>query len=331
MQDRQKASPFVVVSTPHMHDMAARCCALIEKNHGELFPHHRVPYKVFANGEVLPLIPETLRRQRVFLFHALQQPTPNDALMRMLVLNDALARASVESITLVVPFMSYLRQDRKHKPRMPISGRMLADLIETNAKVERIITADMHADQAQGFFGIPVDNLTCLKLLAEDGRQRLGHNLSDVVVVSPDFGGAVRARSVAKRLNVPVAIFEKRRDEDGVANVDYLIGESVAGKRVIICDDIIDTGGTMDATAHALMHRGAVSVDIWSTHGVLSGSAPERFAQSGHRVVCTDSIPRSEAYLAEHKRWLSVVSMDVLLAEAVYQASLVGGSVSQLF
>ncbi len=286
---------------------------------------------MFSNGEVLPLIPETLRRQRVFLFHAMQHPTPNDALVRMLVLNDALARASVESIAPVLPFISYLRQDRKHKPRMPISGRLIADLIETNAKVERIITADMHADQAQGFFNIPVDNLTCLKLLAEDGQQRLGPHFSDVVVVSPDFGGAVRARSVAKRLKVPVAIFEKRRDEEGVANVDFLIGESVAGKRVIVCDDIIDTGGTIDATATALMRRGAVSVEVWATHGILSGNATQRFAKSGHRVVCTDSIPRDEDFLAEHAKWLSVVSMDTLLAEAVYQASLVGGSVSQLF
>ncbi len=330
-EDSTYASPFVVVSTPHMHDMAARCCAHITGKHGVTFPHHRVEYKVFASGEVLPLIPETVRRQHVFLFHALQHPTPNDALMRMLVLNDALARASVHGITLVTPFMSYLRQDRKHKKRMPISGRMIADLIESNRQAERVITADMHADQAQGFFTIPVDNLTCFGLLADHCQEKLGGDVSNVVVVSPDFGGAVRARSLAKRLRVPVAIFEKRRDEDGVAEVDMLIGESIVGKRVIICDDIIDTGGTMRATVKELLARGAKEIEVWTTHAILSGDAAQLFADGGYRITCTDSIPRSQSYCEKNASWLTVVSMDVLLAEAVYEASLVGGSVSKLF
>ena len=178
--------PFVVVSTPGMHELAARTVALLASNHGMQLPHHQIEFERFANGEVLPHVPVTVRRQHVFVFHAMQLPSPNDAVITALLVHDALKRASVSGITLVAPYLPYLRQDRKHKPRVPISARMLADIIESNHCVERVITADMHADQEQGFFSIPVDNLMGMGLFAEHFKKMLGSELANSVVVAPE-------------------------------------------------------------------------------------------------------------------------------------------------
>ncbi len=331
METPMTASPFVVVSSPGMHEMAGNVVSLLKAKHGLALPHHRTDFEKFANAEWLPQLPETVRRQHVFLFHPLQHPTPNDALMLMFLINDALKRASVDGITLVIPYMPYLRQDRKHKPRAPISARMVADLIESNTQVERIITVDMHADQEQGFFSIPVDNLSSMGLFAEHFKRCLDEGLSNVTVVAPDFGGAVRARRFAKKLgDLPVAIFEKRRPSANQSEVVSLIGEPVTGKTVVIYDDMIDTGGTIRGVVASLKSHGAKEVLVCATHGIFSGDSEEKFAAAGFPVFCTNSIPRDPEYDAKNSPWLAPVPMDELLSEAVYQASLVGGSVSNL-
>jgi ribose-phosphate pyrophosphokinase len=301
------------------------------REYGTVLPHHRMEVGTFANGETFVRVPDTVRRQHVFLFHPMQHPTPNDALVRLLLTNDALRRASVAGITLVLPYMTYLRQDRKDKPRVPISARLMADLIESNKSVERVITVDMHADQAQGFFSIPVDNMTTVGLFAEHLKARFGGALENVMVVSPDFGGVVRARRMAKKLgNLPVGIFEKRRPEANKTEVVSVLGDPIAGKHVVIYDDIVDTGNTIRGVVEALRELGARSVVIVGTHGIFSAGAEKKFAQDNFSVSCTDSVIRSEAYYAEQKSWLTVVSLEALLARAVHEASIVGGSVSKL-
>jgi ribose-phosphate pyrophosphokinase len=324
------ASPFVIVSSPGMHEMGDSIRDILE-HEGMSFPHYRLEYVRFANGEILPRIPETVRRQHVFFLHPLQHPDPNTAVMMLLLANDALKRASTAGITLVVPYIPYLRQDRKDKPRVPISARLIADLIESNGAVERLITVDMHAEQEQGFFSIPVDNLTSMPIFEEYFRDELQEKGRKVVVVAPDFGAAVRARRFAGRLgDVPVSIVEKRRPSPNVTEIVSIIGEPVAGASVVIFDDMIDTGGTIRNTALALRNMGAAEVYLSATHGIFSGGATEAFAEAGLRVATTDSIPRDDAFRREHRSWLTTVSIDRLLASAILEASSVGGSVSKL-
>lgn len=292
---------------------------------------HHLAFQRFKNGEWFVQMPETVRRQHVFFFHPLQYPDPNAALMQLFLANDAMLRASAAGITLVTPYLPYLRQDRKHKPRVPISARLLADLIESNAQVERIITVDMHADQEQGFFSIPVDNLTSMGIFEKYLRSAFDGNMSSVVVVAPDIGGAVRARRFALQFPTSsVAIFEKRRPRPNESEVVSLIGEPVAGKVVILFDDIIDTGGTILGVVDELEKLGATQVIICATHGIFSSGAKERFSRRNLSVLCTDSIPRAKRYRTENAAWLTHLSMDELLADTVYEASLIGGSVSKL-
>jgi ribose-phosphate pyrophosphokinase len=325
-------SPYVAVSAPGMDTLAESVLAILRSKHGVTFPHLRMEFRRFANDEVLPRIPETVRRQHVFLFHPLQTPNPNEALIRLMLATDALRRASAAGITLVLPYICYLRQDRKDRPRVPISARAVADLIEMNKSVERIITFDMHADQAQGFFTIPVDNLRTVDLFADACRRRFSEQLNDVMVVAPDFGGVGRARAIALELgNLPVAIIEKRRPEANKAEVVSVIGESISGKRVIIYDDMADTGGTVRMVVGELLTRHqARDVTVLVTHGIFSGGAEEKFADAGFPVICTNSIPRAPEWLEGQRSWLTLQPLDDLLADAVHQASIVGGSVSML-
>jgi ribose-phosphate pyrophosphokinase len=323
-------SPYVVVSSPGMEDLAASVLAIMKRKFGVEFPHHRMEYRDFANGEVLPRLPETVRRQHVFFFHPMQTPTPNDALVRLMLANDAMRRASVAGVTLVLPYMTYLRQDRKDRPRVPISARVIADVIEMNRSIERVITFDMHAEAVQGFFSIPVDNLTTISLYADACRRRFP-DLSNVLIVAPDFGGVVRARRFAAELgDLPVAIIEKNRPDANKSEVISVIGGPVAGKHIIIYDDMCDTGGTIRGVASELKTRGAKDVTVLVTHGIFSGGAEAKFRAAGFPVLATNTIPRSAAYRAENATWFTQQTMDDVLASAVYQASIVGGSVSQL-
>ena len=247
----------------------------------------------FSDGEVRIRIRETVRGADVFVIQPTSPPV-NDNLMELLLIIDALRRASARKVIAVVPYYGYARQDRKHTGRVPISARLVANLIEV-AGADRVLTMDLHAGQIQGFFNIPVDNLRSDWIFAEHAKIELG-DLAEAVIVSPDAGGAVRARMVAERLELPLAILEKRRTRDGSdVEVMNVIGE-VDGKRAILVDDILSSGKTIRKAAETLLDRGAGEVLAYCTHGIFSGDALETLARSPlKRVVVTNTIFQEEA------------------------------------
>jgi len=326
-----------ILATEHMEGLATK---VYERLKDKDFLYGEVQYVTFSSQEVKSRIPTTVRREHTYLFHSLYHPNPNDAMMKLLLTNDALARASAESITLVLPYMSYLRQDRKDESRVPISARVMANLIETNPKVGKIITLDMHCDQIQGFYNISLDNLPASLMQAEYFQKKYGADLSDLVVVSPDYGGAKRAREFARFLDDrdEIGVMEKRRSGDRANKVETLgyQGPSVNGKNIVLYDDMVDTGGSIISAAKALHDLGAKTVYAAASHGIFSRpnadtTAEERLRKAGIQVVVTDSIPRSEEYQREHADWLTMLPLDKMLAEAVLETSKVGGSVSSLF
>jgi len=245
----------------------------------------------FADMEIFVEIQENVRGSDVFIIQSTSFPA-NDHLMELLIITDALRRASARRITAVIPYFGYARQDRKVGSRAPISAKLVANLI-THAGVDRVMTLDLHANQIQGFFDIPVDNLFASPVMVRDIKERF--DLSNVMVVSPDVGGVVRARGLAKRINTPLAIIDKRRERAGESEVMNVIGE-VAGYTCILVDDIIDSGGTLVNAADALIAHGAKEVYAYISHGVLSGGAAARIASSKMKeLVITDSILPTEA------------------------------------
>jgi len=276
----------------------------------------------FSDGEVRVQINESMRGEDVFVIQSLCPPI-NENIIELLLILDAIKRASAGRITAVIPYYAYARQDRKDKPRVPISARLLADLI-TVAGAQRVVVVDLHSPQIQGFFNIPVDNLHALGVLYDYLKDKV--DSSNTVVVSPDAGGVERARLLANKIGCPIAIIYKRRPEPNVAEVLDLIGD-VRGKRAIIVDDIIDTAGTVCAASELLLSKGAIRVDVVATHGLLSGPAVERLRKSPiEEVVITNTIP------AEHKNLekLKVVSIAPLIGEAIRRIH-EGESVSMLF
>ncbi len=267
--------------------------------------------KTFSDGEVQIEICENVRGRDVYVVQSTCAPTNNN-LMELLVMTDALKRASAATITAVVPYYGYARQDRKAAPRTPISAKLVADLI-TTAGVDRVVTIDLHAGQIQGFFNIPVDNLYAAPVILGHLKERFaGQN---VVMVSPDAGGAERARAFAKRLGCPMAMIDKRRSAPNVAEVMHLIGD-VKDKVAIILDDMIDTAGTLTQAAGALKQNGAATIYAAATHGVLSGPAIDRLNGSViEEVLLTDSIPLGDK--AERTSKIKVLSVAPLLAEAI--------------
>jgi ribose-phosphate pyrophosphokinase len=278
----------------------------------------------FSDMEVFVEIQENVRGEDVFIVQPTSFPT-NDNLMELLVMLDALKRGSAKRITAVVPYYGYARQDRKSGPRTPISAKLVANLI-TVAGADRVLTVDLHAGQIQGFFDIPTDNLFAAPVLVKDIKERFpGNNLT---IVSPDVGGVVRARAIAKRLDADLAIIDKRRERAGVSEVMNIIGE-VAGTRCILVDDIVDSAGTLCNAAIALKEAGAESVSAYVTHGVLSGGAVARVSASPlQSLVITDSIQATEAVrVSQTVRQLTIAP---LLAEAMARISQ-ESSVSSLF
>ncbi|MDT7871106.1 MAG: ribose-phosphate pyrophosphokinase [Thermocrinis sp.] len=276
----------------------------------------------FSDGEVRVQINESMRGEDVFVIQSLCPPI-NESIMELLLILDAIKRASAGRITAVIPYYAYARQDRKDKPRVPISARLLADLI-TVAGAQRVVVVDLHSPQIQGFFNIPVDNLHALGVLYDYLKDKV--DSSNTVVVSPDAGGVERARLLANKIGCPIAIIYKRRPEPNVAEVLDIIGD-VKGKRAIIVDDIIDTAGTVCAASELLLSKGASRVDVVATHGLLSGPAVERLRKSPiEEVVVTNTIP------VEHKNLekLKVVSIAPLIGEAIRRIH-EGESVSMLF
>ena len=288
-------------------------------------PLTKAEVRRFADMEVFAEIQENVRGEDVFVVQSTSYPA-NDNLMELLVSLDALRRGSARRITAVIPYFGYARQDRKSGPRTPISAKLVANLI-TSAGANRVLTMDLHADQIQGFFDIPTDNLFASPVLTADIRDRYGKK-DKLVVVSPDVGGVVRARAVAKRLDADLAIIDKRRERAGTSEVMNIIGE-VDGSRCIMVDDIVDSGGTLCNAAEALMDKGAVSVDAYVTHGVLSGGAVSRVASSPlSSLVTTDSILATEAMrVARNIRQLTIAP---LLGEAILRIN-EERSVSSLF
>jgi ribose-phosphate pyrophosphokinase len=280
--------------------------------------------KRFADMEIFVEIQEHVRGQDAFVIQSTSFPA-NDNLMELLILVDALKRASARRIIAVIPYFGYARQDRKPGPRTPISAKLVANLIE-RAGVDRVLTLDLHAGQIQGFFDIPTDNLFAAPIIARDILDRYGN--ANLVVVSPDVGGVVRARALAKRVEAPIAICDKRREKPGESEVMNVIGD-VRGKRCILIDDIVDSGGTLVNAAEALLKNGATEVMAYITHGVLSGGAVSRIQNSRLKsLVITDSILPTEAVKAAKN--IRILSIAPLIGEAILRTSR-EESVSSLF
>ena len=279
----------------------------------------------FSDGEIYVEIKENVRGLNTFVVQSTCTPV-NQALMELLIMIDALKRASAGSIIAVVPYFGYARQDRKVKPRTPITAKLVADLI-SSAGADRVLSMDLHAGQIQGFFNIPFDHLYAMPVFIEE-LTSLGYRSEDTVVISPDAGGVERARAYSKRLNGGMGFIDKRRPEANVSEVMNVIGE-VAGKNVIIVDDIIDTAGTLCNAAKAVIENGAKSVMACASHGVFSGEAIARITASPlERVIVTNTIPLSPAGLACKK--INVLSVGRLLGEAVKRIHH-GDSISSLF
>jgi ribose-phosphate pyrophosphokinase len=265
----------------------------------------------FADQEIFVEVMENVRGEDVFVIQSTSAPA-NDHLMELLIIIDALRRASARRITAVLPYFGYARQDRKPGGRTPISAKLVANLI-TRAGADRVLTLDLHAGQIQGFFDIPTDNLYSVPVITRDIKEH--HDTSNAMVVSPDVGGVVRARALAKRIGAPLAIVDKRRERPGESEVMNIIGD-VDGRRCILFDDIVDSGGTLCNAAEALSAKGAASVLAYITHGVLSGGAVARITTSKiQELVITDSIQPTAAVLAASN--IRVTPIATLIAEAI--------------
>jgi ribose-phosphate pyrophosphokinase len=287
-------------------------------------PLCRAHVRRFADQEIWVEILENVRGQDTFVIQSTSFPA-NDHLMELLIMIDALRRASARRITAVIPYFGYARQDRKQGPRTPISAKLVSNLI-TRAGADRVLTVDLHAGQVQGFFDIPTDNLFAAPVMVSDIKAH--RQLKNVMVVSPDVGGVVRARALAKRIDAPLAIVDKRRERAGESEVMNIIGD-VRGHNCILVDDIVDSGGTLCNAADALLAAGAESVHAYITHGVLSGAAVDRIAASKLKeLVITDTIRETEAVQAAHN--IRVVPIGPLIGEAIARTAR-EESVSSLF
>jgi len=283
----------------------------------------KITAKTFSDGETQIEIHENIRMMDVFVLQSTCTPV-NDNIMQLLIIMDALRRASAKTITAIIPYYGYGRQDRKVKPRVPISAKLVADLI-TVSGASRVVSMDLHAGQIQGYFNIPVDNIFAAPLLLKHIRSEFENNL---VIVSPDAGGVERARAFAKRLEATLAIIDKRRDAPNVAEAMNIIGE-VEGKTAIILDDMVDTSGTLTEGSRALKSRGAKKIYACCTHPILSGPAIERIEDSPiDRLVVTNTIPLNGQ--AKNCSKITVLSVAELLGETIKRIG-TSHSVSTLF
>lgn len=294
---------ITVFSLSSSKKLAQDIASILGTKVGDCKVHH------FADGEILCEIGESVRGKDVFIVQSTSNPVTEN-LMEILVLTDALKRASAREITAVIPYFGYARQDRKAKPRQPITSKLVADLL-TTAGVNRVVTVDLHAAQIQGFFDIPVDEMQALPLLIKYFRKK---KVQDLCVVSPDHGGATRARKMSEAFDCPIAIIDKRRPKPNVAEVMGIIG-NVEGKNCILVDDMIDTAGTITVGVDMLKQKGAKDVYIACTHGVLSGPAIERLSTcAAKEVVITNTIE-----IPQEKKFDKLVSVSVagLLAHTI--------------
>ena len=286
-------------------------------------PLTKASIKKFSDEEIFVEVNENVRGQDVYVIQSTSKPA-NDNLVELLVCIDALKRASAKQITAVIPYFGYARQDRKPGPRTPISAKLVANLI-TKSGADRVLTIDLHAGQIQGFFDIPVDNLYAAPILLEDIKKK--YNLHRTVIISPDVGGVVRARYIANRLNIGLAIVDKRREAANISEVLNIIGD-VKEKNCILIDDIVDTAGTLTNAGEALLNVGAKTVSAYVSHGVLSGNALEKIKKSVlTEIVTTNTI---SSLLSEEKNKIRRLSVAPLIAEAVKRIDN-HSSVSSLF
>ncbi|QUS35768.1 ribose-phosphate pyrophosphokinase [Falsirhodobacter algicola] len=280
----------------------------------------------FNDQEIFVEVYENVRGEDMFVIQPTSNPA-NDNLMELLIITDALRRSSADRITAVIPYFGYARQDRRAKARTPISAKLVANLL-VEAGVDRILTLDLHAAQIQGFFDIPVDNLYSAPIFALDIEHHFKNQMDDVMIISPDVGGVARAREIAKRINAPLAIVDKRREKAGEIAEMKVIGD-VSGKTCIIVDDICDTAGTLCKAAEVLVENGATEVHAYITHGVLSGPAVERVSKSVMKtLVITDSIEPTDAVRACDN--IRIVPTAPMFAQAILN-TWNGTSVSSLF
>lgn len=278
----------------------------------------------FSDGEISVAISESVRGSNIFIIQSTCPPT-NEHIMELLIITDALKRASAGEITAVIPYYGYARQDRKVKPRAPISAKLVADLV-TTAGISRVVTVDLHAGQIQGFFNIPVDHIYATPIFIDYIRKKT--NSGDTVIVSPDAGGMERARSYAKILDSELAMTDKRRPNPNEAEIMNVIGD-VEGKAVVLVDDLVDTAGTAIQAGKALVREGARSVSLCCTHGVLSGRAIDNINESMlEEVIITDTIPPTEETKACER--IKVLSIANLLGESIKRITM-GESISTLF
>jgi len=287
-------------------------------------PHGKMEIRRFSDGEVFTEISESVRGSHAFIIQSTCPPA-NENIMELLIITDALKRASAGAITAVIPYYGYARQDRKVQPRAPITAKLIADMI-LKAGIRRVVTVDLHAGQIQGFFDVPVDHLYATPVAIDYLEKK--YDNEELVVVSPDAGGMERARIYAKRLHAELAMADKRRTAPNVAEISYVIG-NVTDKHAVIIDDIIDTAGTATLAAKVLMEEGAKSVSMFCTHGVLSGKAIERINNSDFQeVIITDTIPQEDNLARCDK--LKVLSVANLIGESIRRIS-AGESISKLF
>ena len=280
--------------------------------------------KKFSDGEIYIEIKENIRGNSIFIVQSVSAPA-NDNLMELLLCIDALKRSSAKNITAVIPYFGYARQDRKVAPRTSISAKLVSNLI-TEAGADRVVTVDLHAGQIQGFFDLPVDNLFATPIFARHVKKRIKNK--NLICVSPDVGGVERSRALARKLDIGIAIIDKRRSAPGKSQVMNVIG-NVKGKSCLIVDDIIDSGGTIVNAAQALINRGAKEVHVYITHGVLSGNAVEKIRNSNIKnLIITDSIENSDK--VKKAKNIEVLTISNLLAEAIKRISN-STSVSDLF
>ena len=279
-------------------------------------PLGQATVETFSDGEISVSLKESVRGADCYIVQSTSYPV-NDHLMEILIMADAMKRASAARITAVMPYFGYARQDRKAKPRDPISAKLVADLL-TKAGIHRILTMDLHATQIQGFFNIPVDHLQGAPLLSNYYKEKIGSNVDDYIVVSPDLGSVTRARKFAERLDCPIAIIDKRRPKANVCEVMNIIGD-VKGKKVILLDDMIDTAGTLCNAATALMEGGATEVSACATHAVLSGPAIDRLNNSCIKeLVLLDTIQIPEEKKLERYKQLHIANMFAEAIERIY-------------
>ncbi|MGE0765061.1 MAG: ribose-phosphate diphosphokinase [Hyphomicrobiaceae bacterium] len=324
--------PFEVVFSPWLENLARRIInRLIEQ--GVQVSYSKMQYTTFSSGEIRPDVPQTVRGKHVYFLHDLQAEDPNIALMRYLLSADALTRSDVASITCVFPNLPYLRQDRREPDeRASISAAVVLRLIEESSpRLRTIITYHMHAAQETGFVRLPIANLPGYVDHIRHLKAERGEALADAVIAAPDLGASKYARRIRKAIgsHYQIAIVDKERDQGGTRPLD-VIGEPVRGRRVVMFDDIIDTGGSIIGAATRILAEGALDVELRVTHGLFNGDAIDKFRRAGLRVVMLETVSRPPSFHASERSWLTILPIDEMLSSAMHQTMQVGGSVSQL-